>query len=45
MNSKVPGLPSTGGIGTYIFTVLGVMIMAAAAVMLRKRYKNADKAK
>lgn len=41
VNSKVPGLPSTGGIGTYIFTVLGVMIMATAAILLRRRSKRA----
>lgn len=41
VNSKVPGLPSTGGIGTYIFTALGVMIMATAVIMLRRRSKRA----
>lgn len=39
-NSKVPGLPSTGGMGTYIFTILGVLIMASAAFMLRRRFKS-----
>ncbi len=41
VNSKVPGLPSTGGIGTYIFTILGVMIMATALILLRRRSKRA----
>lgn len=40
VNSKVPGLPSTGGMGTYIFTILGVLIMSIAAIMLRKRFKS-----
>lgn len=40
-NSKVPGLPSTGGMGTYIFTVIGVMIMATAVILLRRRSKRA----
>lgn len=39
-NSKVPGLPSTGGMGTYIFTILGVVIMASAAFMLKRRFKS-----
>ena len=38
-NSKTPTLPSTGGVGTYIFTIAGVAILATAAFMLifRKR--------
>ena len=44
VNSKVPGLPSTGGIGTYIFTIIGVVIMSMAAILLRKRYKAAKNA-
>ena len=40
VNSKVPGLPSTGGMGTYIFTILGVLIMSIEAIMLRKRFKS-----
>ena len=38
-NSKTAVLPSTGGVGTYIFTIAGVAILATAAFMLifRKR--------
>ena len=38
-NTKTPVLPSTGGVGTYIFTIAGVAILATAAFMLifRKR--------
>ena len=39
VNTKTPSLPSTGGVGTYIFTIAGVAILATAAFMLifRKR--------
>lgn len=30
-NTKISNLPSTGGIGTYIFTVVGIIIMAVSA--------------
>lgn len=30
-DTKLAALPSTGGIGTYIFTIVGILIMAAAA--------------
>jgi LPXTG-motif cell wall-anchored protein len=33
-NTKTVGLPSTGGIGTYMFTIAGVAILATAAFML-----------
>ena len=34
VNNKGFSLPSTGGMGTYIFTVGGIVIMAAAALVL-----------
>lgn len=39
-NTKIPGLPSTGGMGTYLFTGIGVALLAGAAVVvtvLRKK--------
>ena len=41
-NSKNPTLPSTGGIGTYLFTIAGVAIIATAMFMLifRKREEH-----
>ena len=30
-DTKLAALPATGGIGTYIFTIAGIIIMAAAA--------------
>ncbi len=39
-NSSTPSLPTTGGMGTVLFTVAGVVLMAAAAgayVVLRRR--------
>lgn len=33
-NTKTPELPSTGGIGTYLFTIAGVAILALGAFML-----------
>lgn len=44
VNSKVPGLPSTGGMGTYIFTILGVLIMVAAVVLLKRRNRSSGRA-
>ena len=31
MNTKLSNLPSTGGMGTYLFTIIGVVVMAGAA--------------
>lgn len=39
-NTKTTELPSTGGIGTYVFTVAGVAIMAVAAGLLIVRHKK-----
>ncbi|MBQ8975535.1 MAG: isopeptide-forming domain-containing fimbrial protein, partial [Oscillospiraceae bacterium] len=44
INTKVANLPSTGGIGTYIFTVVGVAVIGIAVTMLvmsKKRSSNA----
>lgn len=37
INKKGFDLPTTGGIGTYIFTIGGLLIMAAAVLLLTKR--------
>lgn len=31
VNTKLSTLPSTGGMGTYLFTIIGVVVMAGAA--------------
>ena len=38
-NTKLSQLPSTGGMGTYLFTILGVAVMATAAglFLVRRR--------
>ncbi len=42
LNTKLPALPSTGGIGTAVFTVGGVAVMVLAVVLLlcRKKKEN-----
>ena len=40
-NTKVNNLPSTGGIGTYIFTILGVVLMGSAAALFLRKSKRA----
>ena len=45
-NKRIGTLPSTGGTGTYLFTIIGVMVMAAVAGMFfvsRARDKETDK--
>ena len=45
-NTKTPELPSTGGMGTYLFTGIGVALLAGAAVMVTVlRKKNAQDAR
>ena len=39
-NTTIGELPSTGGMGTYLFTIVGVFIMAVAAGMLIFRRKR-----
>lgn len=42
-NTKLSELPSTGGIGTYLFTIVGVIIMAVAAgIFFMKRRRSAE---
>lgn len=42
VNTELPALPSTGGIGTAVFTVGGVAVMALAIVLLLRRKKQED---
>ncbi|MSR93835.1 Cna B-type domain-containing protein [Clostridiaceae bacterium 68-1-5] len=39
-NTKLNALPSTGGMGTYLFTALGVIVMTLAAILFFKRQKK-----
>nr|MCR5581327.1 LPXTG cell wall anchor domain-containing protein [Pseudobutyrivibrio sp.] len=43
INTKLSSLPFTGGMGTTIFTVLGVAIMAIAAALFFATKKSANK--
>lgn len=38
--AEVPTLPTTGGMGTIVFSVLGVLIMAAAVVLFVRRKQS-----
>ncbi len=40
-NTKISQLPSTGGMGTYVFTIVGVAIMAVAAGLFIANRKRA----
>ena len=42
LNTELPALPSTGGIGTAVFTVGGVAVMVLAVVLLLRRKKQED---
>lgn len=42
LNAKEGALPTTGGIGTTIFTVIGIVVMAAAVVALVAHNKKND---
>ena len=39
-NTRVPGLPSTGGMGTYIFVIIGFLIMTIAAFAITRRTRQ-----
>ncbi len=41
-NTKISALPSTGGIGTTIFTIAGCVIMIAAAGLFFASRKKSD---
>ena len=42
LNTKLSSLPSTGGIGTTIFTIAGCVIMIAAAGLFFASRKKSD---
>lgn len=44
-NSRMPGLPSTGGMGTYIFMIVGAALMAFAVIAFTKNSKKAKESK
>lgn len=42
-NIKTKGLPSTGGMGTYLFIILGIAIIALAGGLLIRRRRNENR--
>ena len=42
-NYKLPPLPSTGGMGVYLFYIIGVAILATAGVMLVRHNRNKNR--
>lgn len=43
-NTKIPALPSTGGIGTTIFYVIGSILLVGAAILLITKKRMSNKA-
>lgn len=41
-NTKLSALPSTGGIGTYVFTMVGTAVMAAAVIFFMNRKESVE---
>ncbi len=41
-NTKLSALPSTGGIGTYVFTMAGTAVMAAAVIFFMNRKETVE---
>ena len=41
-NSELGALPSTGGIGTYVFTMVGTAVMAAAVIFFMNRKESVE---
>lgn len=43
-NTRIPGLPSTGGMGTYLFLIVGMAIMTVGAMRLGRKFKDSNAA-